>query len=230
MKQYANHSKIIRAVLLVGSLAGLLATPAAWAAVVIPDTVTVATVNGAKGSVVDVPVFIRDASGTPLGLDQPPGSRIQSYSIKVNYAPASAVQSITFTRAGITSSLTPAFETSPASAGAISLLDTFQESTNLIPFTLDGALPGNQVAHLTVTLSPTAVVGSIVTLTLDPTLTELTDEAGDSGTVETTGNGRLTLVSGAITVLPSVPAMSHLVIVLLALALAFIGARIIRLH
>lgn len=226
MKRYASHLK--SAALLTGVLAGLLATPAMWAAVVVPDTVTVATVNGPIGTVVDVPVYIRDASSSPLGLDQPPGSRIQSYSIKVNYAPASAVQSITFTRAGITSSLTPTFETSPASPGSISLLDSFQESTNLIPFTLNAALPGNQVAHLQVTLSPTAVVGSTITLTLDPTLTQLTDEAGNPGTIESSGNGRLTLVSGAITVLPSVPAMSHMAIVLLALALAFIGARIIR--
>jgi hypothetical protein len=228
MKQYASHSKIIRAVLLIGVLASLLSTSAVWAAVVVPDTVTVATVNGPLGSVVDVPVYIRDASSSPLGLDQPAGSRIQSYSIKVTYAPAASVQSITFTRAGITSSLTPTFENSPASAGAISLLDTFQESTNLIPFTLNGALPGNQVGHLLVTLSPSATVGTVITLTLDPTLTQLTDEAGNPGTKESSGNATLTLVNGAITVLPSVPAMSHIVMVLLALALAFIGARIIR--
>jgi hypothetical protein len=230
MKRYATHSKIIRAALLASVMATLLATSSALAAVVIPDTVTVATVNGAAGATIDVPVYIRDASGSPLGLDQPPGSRIQAYSIKVTYAPASAVQSITFTRAGITSSLTPAFETSPASAGAISLLDSFQESTNLIPFTLDGALPGNQVAHLQVTLAQTATVGSTVTLTLDPTLTQLTDDAGDSATAESSGNARLTLVNGAITVLPMVPAMSHIVMLMLALALAFIGARIIRLQ
>jgi hypothetical protein len=230
MKQYATHSKTIRAMLLIGVVASLLATPAAWAAVAIPDTVTVATVNGAAGGIIDVPVYIRDASGSPLGLDQPPGSRIQSYAIKVTYAPTSAVQAITFTRAGITSSLTPTFENSPTSAGAISLLDTFQESTNLIPFTLDAALPGNQVAHLLVTLSPTATVGSTVTLTLDPTLTELTDEAGHPATIENSGNARLTLVSGAITVLPMVPAMSHIVLLMLAVALAFIGSRIIRFH
>ena len=228
MKQYASHSKTIRAMLFAGVLTGLLATPAVWAAVVVPDTVTVATVNGAAGSVVDVPVFIRDASSSPLGLDQPPGSRIQSYSIKVNYAPTAPVQSITFTRAGITTSLTPTFETSPASVGAISLLDTFQESTNLIPFTLNGALPGNQVAHLLVTIPSTVTVGTVITLTLDPTLTELTDEAGNPGTVETSANGRLTLVSGAITVIPAVPAMSHVVMLLLAIALAFIGVHIIR--
>lgn len=229
MKAKANHLKIVRAVLLIGVIASLLSTTAIWAGVLAtPDVVTVATVNGPQFSTVDVPVFIRDRSGTPLGLDQPPGSRIQSYSLKVNYAPASAVQSISFSRAGITSSLTPTFENSPSSAGSISLLDTFQESTNLIPFTLDGLPPGNQVAHLVVQLSPTATVGTVITLTLDTTLTQLTDEAGHPATIETTANSRLVLVNGSITVVPSVPAMSHLVLLMLAAALAVAGVRFIR--
>jgi hypothetical protein len=220
--------KVICATALMSILAGLLT---AGPAPPLPqDIVTVATVNGSQFTVVDVPVFIRDTSSTPLGLDQPPGSRIQSYSIKVNYAPASAVQSITFSRAGITASLTPTFENSPSSAGSISLLDTFQEATNLIPFTLNGLPPGNQVAHLLVTLSPTATVGQVITLTLDPTLTQLTDEAGNAATVETTSNSRLVLVSGSITVVPSIPAMSYLVLGLLAVALAFVGFRFIRFH
>jgi hypothetical protein len=223
MKKSLN---IICATALMSILAGFLT---AGPAPPLPqDVVTVGIVNGPQFTVVDVPVFIRDTSGTPLGLDQPPGSRIQSYSIKVNYAPASAVQSITFSRAGITSSLTPAFENSPSSAGSISLLDTFQESTNLIPFTLNGLPPGNQVAHLLVTLSPTATVGTVITLTLDPTLTQLTDEAGSPATIERTSNSRLALISGSITVVQSVPAMSHLLLGLLAVALAFAGLRIIR--
>ncbi len=217
-----------RASLVAGLVSGLFVVSSVAGVATAVDTVTVATVNGPLGTIVDVPVSIRDASGTPLGLDQPPGSRIQSYSIKVNYAPASAVSSVTFSRAGITASLTPAFENSPASAGSISLLDTFAEATNLIPFTLDGALPGNQVAHLLVTLSPSAVAGTTITLTLDPVLTQLTDEAGNAATIERTTNARLTLISGAITVVPSVPAMSHIALALLAAALAFAGARIMR--
>ena len=226
MKSHAKSLKVICATALMSILAGLLT---AGPAPPLPqDVVTVATVNGPQFTVVDVPVYIRDVSSTPLGLDQPPGSRIQSYSIKVNYAPASAVQSITFSRAGITQSLTPTFENSPSSAGSVSLLDTFQESTNLIPFTLNGLPPGNRVAHLQVQLSPTATVGTVITLTLDPTLTQLTDEAGDPGTIETTANTRLALVSGSITVVPSIPAMSYLVLGLLAVALAFAGLKLIR--
>ena len=200
----------------------LVALPAA--AQVVADTVTVGTTSAAAGSTVDVPVFIRDASGTPLGIDQPPGSRIQSYALTVNYAPTASVQAITFTRAGITASLTPAFESSPSTAGSISLLDTFQESTNLIPFTLNAPLPGNQVAVLHVTVSPTATVGSTITLTLDPTLTQLTYQGGSASTKESVANANLVLVSGAINVTTPVPALSTWALALLGMALGVIAA------
>jgi len=152
------------------------------------------------GFTVDVPVYIRDTSGTPLGLDQPPGSRIQSYSLKVDYSPAAPIQSVTFSRAGITQPLTPTFESSPSAAGSISLLDVFQESTNLIPFTLDAAAPGNQVAHLVFTFAPTASIATI-SLTLDSTLTQLADQAGT--TSETVTLGTLALVNSQFTFLAS---------------------------
>jgi hypothetical protein len=216
-----KHFKTLLALLLVGLL------PAAFA-VAQPtpsDVVTVATVTGAPGSVVDVPVYIRDTSGTPLGIDQPFGSRIQSYSLRVTYS-SPAVQSISFSRAGITQPLTPTFENSPAVPGSsIALLGTFDETTNLIPFTSNAALPGNQVAHLLVTLSPAAAPGSIA-LTLDPVLTQLTDEGGTPATIETVNNGRLTLVSGAINVTSAVPALPPWGLALLAATLAIVAVRV----
>jgi uncharacterized protein YjdB len=167
------------------------------------DVVTVGTVT-ANGSTADVPIYIRDTAATPLGVDKPAGSRIQSYSITVNYAPASAVSSVAISRAGITAGLNPAFEAKPASSGAISLIDTFQESTNLIPFTSNAGLPGNQVAHLVFTLSGSAQPGTAITLTLDSSLTQLTDEGGTAATKETTGNGNLSLNGGTI----DIPALS----------------------
>src|SRR3954447_8177793 len=88
------------------------------------DVVTIGTVTATAGSSVDVPVYIRDSSGTPLGIDQPAGSRIQSYNLKINYSPAASVSAITFSRAGITQPLTPSFESSPSGAGTITLIDT----------------------------------------------------------------------------------------------------------
>src|SRR3954469_22019272 len=90
------------------------------------DAVTVGTVT-ASGNTVDVPVFIRDVAGTTLGRDQAVGSRIQAFSIKVTYAPAAAVQSVTFSRAGITAGLTSGFESSPATSNSNTLIESFQE-------------------------------------------------------------------------------------------------------
>jgi hypothetical protein len=163
------------------------------------DAVTVGTAT-ADGPTVDVPVYIRDVSGSPLGMDQPAASRIQAFSIRVNYSPAAAVSSVTFTRAGITSSLHPAFETSPSSAGSISLLASFQQSSNPIPFTLDAPSPGNQVAHLVFTLSPSATPGTTITLALDSGTTQLTDEGGSAATKESPGGGNLSLANGSITI------------------------------
>jgi hypothetical protein len=205
-------------------LAVLPAAPAA-AITVNLDAVTVGSGAAAPGTTIDLPISIRDLSGTPLGVDQPPGSKIQSYSIKVDYAPAAAVQSVTITRGGITTSLTPTFESTPSGAGTISILDTFQESTNPIPFTLNAAAPGNTVAVLHVTLSPSATAGTSITLALDPVLTQLTDQAGSGATKESVGNANLLLVNGAINVIAPVPALSTWALMLLASSLAAVALR-----
>jgi hypothetical protein len=179
-------------------LAALVAVFAAGA-VSAQDVVTVAAVTAA-GTTVDVPISIRDAAGTPLGMDRPAGSKIQSFSIKVTYAPAGAVSSISIARDGITASLTPTSEFKPTTASSVSLLDTFPESTSPIPFTLNAAAPGNRVAHLLVTLSAAATPGTSITLTLDPALTQLTDAGGSAATKETSANGQLQLVDGSITI------------------------------
>ena len=164
------------------------------------DSITVGSAT-ASGTTVDIPVFVRDAGGTPLGVDQPAGSKIQSFSIKVSYSPASAVGSVTFTRAGITSFVTPSFESSPPGPGAISWIATFPESTSAVPFTLNKPAPGDQVAHLVFTLSSTAQAGSTISLTLDSSVTQLANQGGT--TKETTGLGTLSLVNGSITIPPA---------------------------
>ena len=161
------------------------------------DSVTAGTVT-ASTTTVDVPVYIRDASGSPLGRDQVAGSRIQSFSISVAYSPASAVSAVTFGPSGITAGLTSAFQISSPYGNSISFLDSFQESTNLIPFTLDATAPGDLVAHLVFTLNSSVTPGSTITLTLDPTRTILANQAGVSK--ETASAGTLTLVSGAINI------------------------------
>jgi len=221
-----------RIALLIAAIAAVLpAHRVAAQAVPSPqDIITVGTASGS--SVVDVPVYIRDTSGSPLGLDQPPGSRIQSYSIKVDYAPTTAVQSITFSRAGITSGLTPTFEVTPSSPGSVSLLDQFPEATNLIPFTLDAIPPGNQIGVLHVTIAPGTLPGTVINFTLDAALTQLSDEGGSPTTLETTGNARLLLVNGSLTVTAApavpdaIPTLGTWALLLLAATLAVIALRV----
>ena len=189
------------------------------------DVVTVGTV-AANGPIVVVPVYVRDVAGTPLGIDQPFGSRIQSFSLKVDYPVSPFIQSVTFTRAGITAPLTPAFESSPAVAGSVSLLMTFDEATNLVPFVSNAAAPGNQVGQLTFTFTPATPPGTVIPLTLDPTLTQLSNEGGT--TTESVANAGLALVPGSVTMLAfpnGVPTVSTWGLILLTLALAFVVLR-----
>src|SRR4051794_12081891 len=108
------------------------------------DVVTVGT-RSATGNTVDIPVYIRDVAGTPLGQDRPAGSKIQGISIRVFYAPAAAVQSVTFTRAGIAAGLTPiGGEISPSPPSANSPPMSFDWSTKPNPVTVDAPPPRRQ--------------------------------------------------------------------------------------
>lgn len=178
------------------ALFAVAALTAAGAFAQAKDVITIGTVP-ATGTTVDVPVYIRDVSTTPLGVDQPAGSKIQSFSIKVTYSPAAAIQSISFARAGITAGLTPTAEFTPSTSNTVSLIETFSESTSPIPFTLNAAAPGNQVAVLHVTLSSAATPGSAITFTIDTATTQL---ANQGGTTKETTSDNLSVVNGAINV------------------------------
>src|SRR5687768_4835237 len=187
------HNLCSRQSLMVWALLAILIGGAADA----QDVVTVGTVT-ASGTTVEVPIFIRDAGGTSLGIDRPAGSKIQSFSIKVVYEPVAAISSISIARDGITASLTPTSEFTPATANSVSILDTFPEATNLIPFTLNASAPGDRVAQLFVTLSASATPGTTISLMLDSALTQLTDAGGTAATKESEANGQLQLVDGSI--------------------------------
>jgi hypothetical protein len=172
-----------------------LAAPALFAA---SDVLTVGTNLGKRGDTVSVPVFVRDVSGSPLGKDQPAANNIQGIGFKVAYAPASAVSSVTFSRAGVMQGLAPLFETTLPSAGAIGYVGSFVQASNPIPFTLDAAAPGNLIGYLNVTISQSATLGASITLTVDATNAALSNQAGT--VTETGANGKLTVVNGSLLV------------------------------
>ncbi len=90
-------------------------------------------VAGAPGATLEIPVYARDASLTPLGVDRPAGERIQSLTYKVTFTPASSIASKTFARAGILTGLTHIFEVFPFTPTTASYVGTFDETTEPDP-------------------------------------------------------------------------------------------------
>lgn len=155
------------------------------------------------GTVVAVPVRVRDLSLRPLGLDRPAGQRIQAMAFKVGFSPASSVASASAARSGILASLTPLLDDDVATAGSIAYFGAFDEASNPIPFTLDAPPPGDEVVTLALTLAANAPAGS-VSLTLDPAVSELSNQAGTLA--ENQGNGGLALAGASLTVLSNAAA------------------------
>jgi len=158
------------------------------------DRVTVGGLSALPGDTVVLPVYVRDASLTPLGLDRPAGERIQGIVFKVLF-PGGTIATASAARAGVLAGLTPLWELAPATGSSIAYLGSFAEAGNLIPFNLDAAEPGDVVVELTLTLAASAPAGSLP-LTLDTATTELDNQAGTL--VENAGNGALALADGQI--------------------------------
>ncbi|MCP4654190.1 MAG: hypothetical protein GY856_02105 [bacterium] len=146
------------------------------------------------GELVVVPVYVRDTSGTALGIDAGAGRRIQNLSIIVEYSPAAAVTAIDIGRAGLTAALTPVFEADVDADGQRSWIATFDETGAPLPFNLDAALPGDQVAELTIQLSGQVGPKTVLVLSLVGATTALGDRGGTLA--ETEANGQLRLVGG----------------------------------
>ncbi|HKO57482.1 MAG TPA: fibronectin type III domain-containing protein, partial [Thermoanaerobaculia bacterium] len=172
------------------------------------DVLTIGSGQAASGGSVAIPVFLRDVSGTPLGMDAGSGKRIQGIAFKVLF-PTETVSSVTFARSGVTAAPAPLFQSTPTGSGFCSVLLSFSETASPIPFTLNAAPPGDQIGTLTVMLQPTAIAGSTALLTLHPASALLSNQAGT--TSESVANGSLALVNGSVTVASTLAAPAALV-------------------
>ncbi|MGZ7078113.1 MAG: Ig-like domain repeat protein [Thermoanaerobaculia bacterium] len=165
------------------------------------DVLAVGTATGVAGSVVQVPVFLRDVQGTPLGVDAGAGKRIQAIAFKVTCTPASAVTAVAFIRAGVTLALTPLYETtveSTVSARAIGWLGSFAEATNPIGLTLNASAPGDRIGTIQLTISGAAPVATVIALSVDPATAIVANQTGSI--VEKSSAGTLMLTNGSVTV------------------------------
>ena len=159
------------------------------------DVMTIGSGSGPAGGVVHVPLSILDRSGTPLGIDSPPGSRIQGIAFKVTY-PAGIVQSVGFARGGVLSGLTPLHETTLQGTGWTSYLVSFAESSNAIPFDLNTTTPGNTIGTLVVTLASGTSPGTTAALRFDAPGVALSNQTGS--VPENVANEALALINGSV--------------------------------
>ncbi|MGZ7031594.1 MAG: hypothetical protein ACXVIJ_06425 [Thermoanaerobaculia bacterium] len=191
------------------SLAVLLFLASAVSSAIAQDVVTVGTASGPAGSLLTVPVSIRDVSGTALGVDAGAGNRIQGFAFKVTF-PSEVIESISFTRGGITTPLTAMYETTYQGSDYSSCIASFNEGTNPVPFVSNAAAPGNPIGALNVRLRATALVTSTAILTIHPPSAILSNQAGTVR--ETVALGTLSLVNGqvSVTVTDPVPAPTAL--------------------
>ena len=161
------------------------------------DTMTAGTTSAGSGTTVAVPVYVQDMNGTPLGTDAGTGNRIQGISFQITFNPT-LVTSVSYTRGGVLTGLTPSFESTLPGPGSIAWIGSFPEATQPIPFTPNAAPPGNRIGTLTVTLASGLTDGTIVALPFNQPNTALSNEKGLVG--ETTLNSFLSLTDGSITI------------------------------
>ena len=160
------------------------------------DALTIGSASAFAGDTVQIPVSLRDVSGTPLGGDRTATLRIRGFAFKVTYSPAASVASISFTRSGALVAA-PAFETTLTPPNAIAYFALFANNTS-VPITLDAAAPGDIIGTLQVSVSATATTGTPITLTIEPGTAMLSNQA--ASTTETPAALNLALTNGSISV------------------------------
>lgn len=161
------------------------------------DVVTVGSGTVAAGGTIELPVYIRDVSGTTLGSD---ATKIQALVLRFNLAPASMVSSVAFARAAGAAPLTPLYErTGTVTQGGVTSLTyvgSFAASQSL-PLAPDGAAPGTRIGTLTVSVASGVNAGTPLSVTFDGQRTLLSNQAATI--TETAINRQLAFTAGQIT-------------------------------
>jgi len=173
------------------------------------DTLKVGLAGATPGSIARVPVYIRDASGTPLGKDR--NARIQSIRFRVLFSNPELVQGckttqfpdcqITFTPGGVLSGLEPFVNEISTGATSMAVHLGYDRDTAPIPFVLDQAAPGDLIGHIEARIAEGVFLGDEIVFTLDPAeeKTVLADNL-DAGTTKETFGAGLLLFGGKITI------------------------------
>ena len=186
----------------------VLVAGAAEVAAQATDVLTIGTVSVSSGTgQVEVPIFIQDNTGTPIGRDLGSGLRISGFGMQVVYGPNSCIDtpasgSLRIDLAGgILASQSADVDSRVKVANTSqSWLYSSAEPNGLIPFT-GAPLPGDRIGAMVFNLTgcPAGPINLVITTTgaAAATLTS------GSAVSETVGNGRLSVTNGAIEIVPS---------------------------
>jgi hypothetical protein len=159
------------------------------------DALSLAKVQAAAGSTIEIPITLKDVSGTRLGSDASP---IQALALRVAAEPAEAVRSMTMKRAGVTGRLQPQFEHSQKDDAGAMYLVSFSANKARIVLRLDPEDGGDEIGRIVVTLAPDLARGTVIRLSIDPDTATLSNEGGTLS--EQTSDGTLQLMDGAIVI------------------------------
>lgn len=182
---------LVRYLTVLTALVGLAAVPA-----VAEDGAALGSTWGVAAATARLPIVVLDASANALGRDAGAGRRIQGFSIGATISDPSLVSTVSFVRAGITSSLTPIFERQVADSGGsmFSWILTFDEGASPLPFQLD---EGDLVGWLDLGISGQATPGDVITVALDAGASAI---ANQGGWLTSTGLSGLILEAGSVRV------------------------------
>lgn len=154
--------------------------------------------TGSTGSIVQVPVYIRDASGTTLGTDRLAAAPIQAFGFRVVVSPPGIVdvRAVTVVKAGI-ARLQSSYEslTSDPAGNSFTYVVAFNGAISPLRFSTDASLPGNLVATISIPI-PISPRATTIGLTVDTATL-----ANASGSItETVASRSLRTVGGCITI------------------------------
>ena len=159
------------------------------------DSISLGRAEARPGTTVEIPVTLKDSSGTRLGSD---GAPIQAIAFSVIAEPKEAVASITFRRSGALQRLTPQFEHSLKADNSVSYLAAFSSAKAKMKLRTNPDDAGDEVGRVIVELAPHLAAGTVVRLSIDPLTATLSNEGGTQ--LEQNADGSLQLIDGAIVV------------------------------
>jgi hypothetical protein len=188
----------------------VLVAGAAEVAAQATDVLTIGTVSVSSGTgQVEVPIYIQDNTGTPIGRDQGARMRISGFAMQVVYGPKTCIDTPTTASqridlaGGILASQSADVDSRVKVANTSqSWIYSSAETNGVIPFTAAPA-PGDRIGAMVFNLTgcPAGPINLVITTTGGAGATL----SSDNSVSETVSNGGLSVTNGVINIATTTP-------------------------